>query len=218
MYRYRKVIEVATELQAQTRANSKKSMVKELRRKGNIPAVIYGNGVESRPIYVNHGDFIKVIRKAGRNGVITLKVDSDDYPVMVYDLQVDKIKDDILHADFYKVDMTSEVDADVSVHLSGESAGQKEGGVVQQLLHELSVRALPADIPEAIEVQVEQLNIGDSISVSDLKSEAKYEILNDSDDTIVSITPPQAEEPETGEEDGEQEPELVDQNDKKEEE
>lgn len=206
---------MATELQAQPRANSKKSIVKELRRKGNIPGVIYGNGVESRPIYVNHGDFIKVIRKAGRNGVITLKVDSDDYPVMVYDLQTDKIKDDILHADFYKVDMASEVDADVSVHLVGEAAGQKEGGVVQQLSHELSVRALPADIPEAIEVQMEQLNIGDSISVSDLKAEAKYDILNDPDDTIVSITPPQAEEePETDEEDGEQQPELVDGDDK----
>lgn len=203
-------MEVATELQAQTRANSKKSIVKNLRREGNIPGVIYGNGVDSKPIYVSHRDFIKVMRKAGRNGVITLKIDRDDYPVMVYDLQVDKIKDDILHADFYKVDMASEVDADVSVHLVGESAGQKEGGILQQLSHELSVRALPADIPEAIEVSIEQLNIGDSISVSDLKTEAKYEILTDPDDTIVSITPPQAEEEPESEEDEEQQPELVD--------
>lgn len=200
---------MATELLAKTRDHSKKSMVKKIRREGNIPAVIYGNGVESQAIYVNNSDFIKVIRQAGRNGVITLKVGSDDYPVMVYDLQMDHIKDDIVHADFYKVDMTSKVDADVNVHLIGEAAGQKEGGIVQQLLHELTVRALPADIPEAIELNVEELNIGDSLSVSDLVNDATYEILNDTEDTIVSITPPQAEEePEDGEED--QEPELVD--------
>lgn len=200
---------MAVVLQAQTRDNDKKSTVKRIRREGNVPAVVYGNGVESRSIYFSSSDFIKVIRKAGRNGVITLKIENEDYPVMVHDLQHDVLKDQLIHADFYKVDMSTEVDAEVAVHLIGESAGQKEGGVVQQLLHELHVRALPADIPESIEADVEALNIGDSLSVGDVKVSGSYEILNDPGETIVSVTPPQAvEEPET--EDADQEPELVD--------
>lgn len=200
---------MATQLQAQTRETEKKSTIKRLRQQGKIPAVMYGNGVESKPITVNHGDFIQVIREAGQNGVITLQLNNDDYPVMLYDLQLDDIRDDILHADFYKVDMKSEVDVDVNIHLRGEAAGQEEGGIVQQLLHEISVRALPADVPETIDVGIEALNIGDSISVSDVKAQAQYEILTDPDETIVSITPPQDEEPED-ETDEEQEPELVD--------
>ncbi|HEX6923149.1 MAG TPA: 50S ribosomal protein L25/general stress protein Ctc [Bacillales bacterium] len=201
---------MAIVLQAKPRDNEKKSTIKKIRREGNVPAVVYGNGVESQSIYFNDSEFTKVMREAGRNGVITLKVDNNDYPVMVHDMQIDSLKDQLLHADFYKVDMTSEVDADVNVHLTGDAAGQQEGGVVQHLLHELTVRALPAEIPDAIEVNIEELNIGDSLSVSDLKANETYEILNDPEDTIVSVTPPQQEEEPEDEEGEEQEPELVD--------
>jgi large subunit ribosomal protein L25 len=201
---------VATVLQANSRDNSKKSTINKIRREGNVPAVVYGNGVESQAIYFNNSDFIKVIREAGRNGVITLKLEGNDYPVMLHDAQYDTLKGELIHADFYKVDMTSEVDADVNIHLIGEAAGQKEGGVVQQALHELSVRALPADIPDGIEINIEALNIGDSLSVSDIEKTGSYEILTDAEETIVSVTPPQKEEePETEEDEG-QEPELVD--------
>ncbi|HET7629489.1 MAG TPA: 50S ribosomal protein L25/general stress protein Ctc [Bacillales bacterium] len=201
---------MAIVLQAQSREDLSKSNTKGLRRTGNIPAVLYGNGVDSRAIFIDGSDFIKVIRKAGRNGVITMKIDGEDYPVMLHEYQTDTIKDELLHADFYKVDMSSEVDADVNVHLVGESAGQKEGGVVQHLLHEITVRALPADIPEAIEVNIEKLEIGDSLSIKDLAKTGNYEILNDVEETIVSVTPPQAEEPEDTTDEEITEPELVD--------
>ncbi|HET7580831.1 MAG TPA: 50S ribosomal protein L25/general stress protein Ctc [Bacillales bacterium] len=201
---------MAIVLEAQPRDNSKKSTIKKIRREGNVPAVVYGHGVESRSIYFSSSDFIKVIREAGRNGVITLKVDKDDYPVMVHEMQFDNLKDELVHADFYKVDMSSEVDAEVAVHLTGDAAGEKEGGLVQQLLHEISVRALPADIPDVIEMNIEALNIGDSLSIEDLPKAGSYEILNDPEDTVVTVTPPQSEdEPET-DEDEEREPELVD--------
>lgn len=200
---------MAIVLQAKSRDHSKKSMIKHIRSEGNVPAVVYGNGVESRSIYFSSSEFTKVIRKAGRNGVITLRIENDDYPVMVHELQRDVLKDELIHADFYKVDMSTKVDADVTVHLVGESAGQKEGGVVQQLLHELSVRALPAEIPEHLELNIEALNIGDSLSVSDVTKSGSYEILNDLEETIVAVTPPQAlEETETEEDEGQQ-PELV---------
>lgn len=201
---------MATVLQANSRDNSKKSIVKKIRREGNVPGIIYGNGVESRAIYFSNSDFIKVIREAGRNGVITLKLEGNDYPVMLHDAQYDTLRDELIHADFYKVDMTSEVDADVAIHLVGEAAGQKEGGVVQQTLYEVSVRALPADIPDGIEVNIEALNIGDSLSVGDIQKTGSYEILTDTEETVVSVTPPQKEEEPQTEEDEGQEPELVD--------
>lgn len=202
---------MAVELQANPRNNSKKSTISKLRREGDVPAVVYGNGLESRSISFSSSDFVKVIRKSGRNGVITLKVDNDNYPVMVYELQYDTIKDELIHADFYKVDMKSEVDAEVGIHLIGEAPGHKEGGVVQQLMHELEVRALPAEIPDYIEVNIEALNIGDSLSVSDIEKKGSFEILTDSEETIVSVTPPQVEEEVEEESDEAQEPELVDQ-------
>jgi large subunit ribosomal protein L25 len=203
---------MATVLEAKTRKGFTKSSNKKIRGQGKIPAVLYGNDAENQSIYVDNSDFIKVIRKVGRNGVITLKIEGDnnDYPVMMYDVQTDRIKDQLVHLDFYKVDMKSEVDTEVTVHLKGEAAGQKDGGVVQHLVREISVRALPADIPESIDVNIENLNIGDSVQISDLKKSSSYEILDDGEEVIISITPPQEEEPEEEEEDDEEkEPELV---------
>ncbi|HET7521877.1 MAG TPA: 50S ribosomal protein L25/general stress protein Ctc [Bacillales bacterium] len=200
---------MATELEAKIRDHEKKSTIRKIRKEGNVPAVVYGNGVKSTAIYFNHSDFIKVIREAGRNGVITLKVEKDDYPVMLHDLQYDNLKDEIVHADFFKVDMSSKVDVEVAVHLVGNAAGEKEGGVVQQSLYELNVRALPAEIPDSIEVNVEELNIGDSLQVGDVKANAAYEVLNDPEATIVSVTPPE-QEPVEEEESEQKEPELVD--------
>lgn len=194
-------------LEAQSREGFTKSGNKKLRRQGKIPAVVYGKDIENRSLYVDHSDFIKVIREAGRNGVIRLKVNGSDFPVMMYDAQIDRIKDEIVHLDFYKIDMKKEVDADVTVHLQGEAQGVKDGGVLQHLLHEVTVRALPADIPEAIEADISALEIGDSLTVNDLKNHSKYEILNDPEEVIVSITPPTKTVTEETEE--EREPELV---------
>lgn len=201
---------MATELQAKPRNNEKKSTIKKIRKEGNVPAVVYGNGLESTAISFNNSEFIKVIREVGRNGIITLKLENEDYPVMLYDMQYDNMKDEIVHVDFYKVDMSSEVDVDVTVNLVGEASGQKDGGIVQQGVYELNVRALPTEIPEAIDVNIEELNIGDSIQVSDLQADSNYEILTDPEETIVSVTPPQQEEPEEVDDEQEQEPELVD--------
>lgn len=203
---------MSTVLEAKIREGFTKAQNKQIRTDGKIPAIVYGKGLDNKSIYIDNSEFIKVIRKAGRNGVITLKIEGDnsDYPVMMYDVQSDSIKDQILHLDFYKVDMSTEVEVEVLVHLNGEAAGQKDGGVVQHLVHEITVKALPAEIPESIEVNIENLNIGDSIQISDLKDSSKYEILDEEEEVIVSITPPSEVEEEPEEKEGEKEPELVD--------
>ena len=196
-------------LKAENR-ETKKSVLTKLRKEGFIPAVLYGDETENQTIAVEERVFSKVYRDVGRSGVITLEIGNESHPVMVYDLQIDPIKNNVVHADFLKVDMNVEVDAEIPVQLNGQAPGEKEGGVLQQSLHTLNVRALPAKLPSSIEVSLEELNIGDSIAVSDLKDGADYEILNDDEEVIVSVLAPSSEEPETTEVEGEDAAEPAD--------
>jgi large subunit ribosomal protein L25 len=202
-------VTMAIQLKAKTRDNSKKSILRRLREEGNVPAVIYGKDTNSTPIYVDNIDFTKILRESGRNGIITLAVENRKHSVMVSDLQIDTLKSSYIHADFLEVDLNTEIDAEVPVHLVGDPAGVKEGGVLQHFVREVSVRALPSELPPSFEINVEELNIGDSISVSGLDKASSYEVTNDPDEIIVSVTPPTLEEDEDSVEEEEQEPELV---------
>ncbi|MBM4765312.1 50S ribosomal protein L25/general stress protein Ctc [Bacillus sp. B15-48] len=182
-------------LKANTRTEKQKSSLQRLRAEGNIPAVIYGKKVESKPVYINGGEFIKTIREVGRNGVISLDIDGDKTDVMLSDYQQDSIKGDILHADFLAVDMRSAINAMVRLTLVGEAAGVKDGGVMQQAVHELSVTATPADIPQAIELDVTNLEVNENLTVADLKTMASgYEVNDEESLVLVTILPPKQEE------------------------
>ncbi|NGY87670.1 50S ribosomal protein L25/general stress protein Ctc [Bacillus megaterium] len=187
-------------IQANKRTDFKNSTNRKIRDEGNFPAVVYGNKTESTPIYLNSADFIKTIREAGRNGVLTLQVDKQKYSVMLHDIQTDPLKNEIVHADFQVVDMKKEIDTEVSLSLVGEAKGTKEGGVLQQSLYEISLKGLPQDIPSSIDVDVSDLGINDTITVGDIKVDKKLEITHDAEDTVASVLPPQQEEePDSGE-------------------
>ncbi|MCA0985634.1 50S ribosomal protein L25/general stress protein Ctc [Halobacillus yeomjeoni] len=201
---------MATVLKANQRKNLKQSVTRELRLEGNVPSVVYGKDKQPITVAVNSLELLKTVRDEGKNAIISLDIDGGEtVDVMLHEYQIDPLKDELIHADFYIVNMSEEMDVEVPVHLEGEAEGAKEGGVVQQPLYELAVRAKPADIPEEVVVDISELNIGDSILVSDLKASSKYEITEDPDTTIVSVTPPEEmpEEPET--EDADVEPEVI---------
>ncbi|MCA1024414.1 50S ribosomal protein L25/general stress protein Ctc [Halobacillus litoralis] len=191
---------MAITLKAKQRQNLKQSVTRELRQEGDIPSVVYGNDKEPITVAVNSIELLKTVRDEGKNAIISLNIEGKDtVDVMLHDYQVDPLKDELIHADFYVVNMSQEMDVEVPVRLEGEAAGSKEGGVVQQPLYDLAVRAKPADIPEEILVDISELNIGDSVMVSDLKASRNYEITEDDNTTIVSVTPPEEmpeEEPE----------------------
>ncbi|MBK0010205.1 MULTISPECIES: 50S ribosomal protein L25/general stress protein Ctc [Priestia] len=187
-------------IQANKRTDFKNSTNRKIRDEGNFPAVVYGNKTESTPIYLNSADFIKTIREAGRNGVLTLQVEKQKYSVMLHDIQTDPLKNEIVHADFQVVDMKKEIDTEVSLSLVGEAKGTKEGGVLQQSLYEISLKGLPQDIPSSIDVDVSDLGINDTITVGDIKVDKKLEITHNAEDTVASVLPPQQEEePDSGE-------------------
>ncbi|MDC3417933.1 50S ribosomal protein L25/general stress protein Ctc [Aquibacillus salsiterrae] len=184
---------MAVKLRAEKREDLRKSNTKQIRQAGFIPAIVYGNDKEPKTVSVSSIELLKTVRDEGRNAIIALEVDGQPVDVMLHDYQVDPLKDELLHADFYVVNMSREMDVDVAIHLEGEAQGAKDGGVLQQPLHDLAVRAKPADIPEHISVDISKLDIGDSITVADLKGSNLYEILADDETVIVSILPPQAE-------------------------
>ncbi|GGE54019.1 50S ribosomal protein L25 [Pullulanibacillus camelliae] len=181
------------ELNVKERDNSRHSITRNLRKSGKIPAVVYGKSVGNRGIVVDEGEMIRTFREVGRNGVITLQIDGQAFPAMVQDIQTDSLKGNILHLDFLEVDMKAKTDAVVPLHTVGEAVGQKEGGVVQHNVNEVTVSALPADIPTAIEIDISELKIGDVLKVKDIKHSGNYEIVDDGEEVMISITPPNKE-------------------------
>ncbi len=199
---------LAVQLKAKKREDLQKSNTKKIRQSGRIPAVVYGNNKQSNTISVDSIELLKTVRDEGRNAIISLDVEGKSVDVMLHDYQIEPIRDELVHADFYVVNMSQEMDVEVTVRLEGEAQGSKEGGVLQQPLYALAVRAKPADIPEEIMIDVSDLQIGDSIMVSDLKDGKNYEILEDENTTIVTVTAPDTAEEETTEEEP-AEPEVI---------
>ncbi|RYM04891.1 50S ribosomal protein L25/general stress protein Ctc [Sporolactobacillus sp. THM7-7] len=176
-------------LNAAVRDDSKKSASKALRREGKIPSVVYGKSTENVSISVNAGDMTKLFRKEGRNALITLNIDDKEkYTVMAHDLQFNHLKGTIQHIDFLQVNENEEIDAVVPVVLQGTEKAEIGDAVMNHQTSELTVRALPKDLPGAIEVDVSSLSVGDSIRISDIASNASYQIVGDPDEVIVSVS------------------------------
>ncbi|MEI3604567.1 50S ribosomal protein L25/general stress protein Ctc [Pseudogracilibacillus sp. SE30717A] len=210
---------MAISLKAKKREDFTRATTNQLRREGLIPAVVYGKEKETRTVSVDNLELLKTVRDEGRNAIISLDIENDSaVDVMLHEYQTDPVKGDVIHVDFYVVDMKEEMDVAVAIRLDGEAAGAREGGVLQQPLFELQVRAKPRDIPEEIAVDVTDLGIGDSISVADLPVSDKYEFLDDAETTVAVVLAPDAEVEESTEDvDFSAEPELVGADDKEEE-
>jgi large subunit ribosomal protein L25 len=170
--------------------------VKLLRRQGIIPANIFGNKISSISVQVDHVAFHKVFDKVGETAIVEVVVGDDKYPCLISGMAIDPVTSDILHIDFHHVSLKEKVTATIPVHMVGEAPAVKDlGGILNQSLHELEVEALPTDLPEAIEVDVTHLtNMGDSISVKDLKISDKVTLTADPDTIILVINEPAKEE------------------------
>jgi large subunit ribosomal protein L25 len=185
---------MSTVLQAKERKDLRTSELRRIRETGNIPAVVYGRKVESKPVFVSSADLTKTIRNVGRNGVISLDIDGSTHDVVLSDYQEDFIKKEIIHVDFLAVDKSSKINVTVRLVLTGEAAGVKDGGVLQQPVHELSITSTPSDIPQQIEVDVTNLQVGETLKVSDILYQGSFTINHEEEEVIASILPPKQEE------------------------
>lgn len=202
---------MAITLKASKREDLTRSKTKQLRNEGQIPAVVYGKDKETTTVSVDNIDLLKTLRNEGRNAIITLDIENaESVDVMLHEYQTDSIKDTIIHADFYIVDMSEEMEVSVPIRIEGEAAGVKDGGIMQQPEMEVLIKVKPGDIPEDITIDVSELAIGDVVSVEDLPTSDKFEYVDEPDKVLVTIVPPTSDDVESQLPDEDAEPELVD--------
>jgi large subunit ribosomal protein L25 len=178
-----------------------KGGARALRRQNLVPAVVYGRGLEPCAVTVEPKALKKAIAtESGWNTLITLKGEGafSGKVVILKDMQVDPIRRDVKHADFQVIDLKKKVHVMVPVHPVGKSEGEKVGGSLQIIRHELEVFCLPSGIPGAIEVDVTSLNIGDVLHVEDLVLPAGVEVPHEVNFTVITVTGHKAEEGEEG--------------------
>lgn len=170
--------------------------VSALRKAGMIPAELYGQGKENEHLTVNAKEFAKALKEAGESTVITLVTEKGKTPVLIQEVEADPISDAVLHVDFYAVNMKEEIETEVPFEFVGEPMAVKaHGGVLVKSMQAIEVRALPANLPHMIEVDLSVLeNIHDSIRVEDLKVAANVKLLAESDAVVATVIEQEAEE------------------------
>ncbi len=173
-------------LQATKRAGEKTD---ELRASGRIPAVFYGFGKESTPISVPAIEFTKLFREAGETTAITLDLGGEKVSTLIHDLQKDPVKGNITHVDFLVVDMNKEAEVAVPIEFIGLAEAEKLGlGVVVKVMHEIEVRALPANLPHSIEVDVTSLaTLSDAIHAKDLVLPTGVSLVTEADEVVAAV-------------------------------
>lgn len=179
-------------LSVEKRENTGKGAARSLRRDGMVPAVVYRAG-NSEPIKVNKKELAKIINAvSGEQLMVDLQFsDGGKKLALLKDFQVDPIRNEILHSDFFEVSLTEEVKITVHVSTVGEPIGVKrDGGILQHTLREVEIECLPDKIPGKIEVDISKLEVGQSVHVSDLKFDEGIRVLTDAGDVIVNVIAP----------------------------
>ena len=164
--------------------------VKTLRKEGLIPAHIFGKGLKTLHVSVRDRDFLKVFDEAGETGIVNIKVDSGEHPVLIRNVQEHPVTGKPLHIDFYQVNLKEKVAVNVPLEFEGEPAAvERKEGLLLMPISEIEIEALPADLPETIKVDVSKLEkIDATIHVKDLKiDKAKIEVLTDPEAIVATI-------------------------------
>lgn len=179
--------------------------VKKLRKKGILPANLYGKEVESRALKVDYNEFLEVYFVVGETGVVNLDIEGEKKkrPVLISQLQRDPVDGNLIHVEFRQIDLKEKVQASVPIELTGEAPAINKGGVLVQMMNEVEIEALPEELPEKLEVDVGNLEeIDQSICLNDLDIDVDKMMIiaDDLKRLIVKIEEPTEEEEEEVEE------------------
>jgi len=162
--------------------------VKKLRREGILPTNVYGKDIKSEAVQVLEKDFLAVFKEAGETGLVDLELGDKTIPVLIHNVQTD-FRHNLLHADFFQVNLKEKVKAMVPLEIVGEpKAVTDKIGILMNILSEIEVEALPENLPDKIEVNVEALsNIDEQITVADLKAAEGVTILTETEQVVSKI-------------------------------
>lgn len=157
-----------------------------LRSEGEIPAVIYGNGFPTYNITLSEKEMLKAIKSLGENAVVSLDIDGKTESAMLKEIQRTPIGSKITHIDLQQVDAKEKIQVEVPVTLVGKEHGI-DGGVLQQQLDTVLVECLALNIPRDIKVNIDDLQVGEAMTVAELYENKDYVVLNEKDEVVASI-------------------------------
>ena len=201
---------VQSSLRVKPRKRIGKSGAREVRKEGNIPAILYGGGENPVPLVVRPEDLKQALSGSGGiNTILELEIDGSEPPVkkfsMLQEVQRDPLKDRVIHLDFLEIDMQKIIKVAVPVTTLGRSEGERRGGKLEKLMRAVDIECLPTDIPDSIEIDVNDLEIGDFIDISGLSLGEKTKPLRDGKEKVVQVVGQRLMEDEETEEEQETE-------------
>ena len=177
-------------LEAQKREPGNKNAARRVRAGGRIPAIVYGAGKQATSVAVDPRQVLRILHsESGHNTIFDLALDNDRAKAMIVDWQFEPIKGRLLHVDLLRIAMDKKLTVTVPVVLKGEAEGVKQqGGILEQLLREVEIECLPADIPKSIEADITHLVFGVELRVKDLAHNEKLKFLTEEDQMVAHIT------------------------------
>jgi large subunit ribosomal protein L25 len=181
-----------TDLAAQVRKEQKKGPARRLRQKGFVPAIFYGRSAENILLAVRNDELVKLHKDKKDHAFIKLIIDDGgnkkiEKLSLIKELQVQPLTGRFYHADFYEVDIKRKLTVDVSLRFIGKAIGVENGGELQHIRREVKVSCLPLNLPDHIDVDVTNLDIGDSIKIRDLKVAEEITILDRPDSAVAAV-------------------------------
>ncbi len=184
---------------------------RRMRATGNLPGVVYGSEKAPVSIEVNLHDFEQILHHhSSESMLIDIDLEGEgSISVLVKDVQHHPVSSELLHVDLMRVEANKPIQVDVALELVGDAAGVKAGGILDHTMHSITVECLPADLVEEFDIDVSNLEIGQSLHVSDLNLGSKYKILVDGEAIVAGVSGPQAEEEEAEEGAASTEPEVI---------
>jgi large subunit ribosomal protein L25 len=180
-------------LNAEKREKLGGSTALQLRNKGRVPGIVYGHGDASIPFHVKELD-LRPLVYTHETHTISLKLDGKATRCILREIQFHPVTDRVSHIDLIMLHAGEKIKVDIPVNLTGTAAGIKDGGILDFVLHKLSIEVLPDQIPQHIDLDVSDLKIGHSLHVSDIPASANYTVLADSHAVIVTVAAPKAAE------------------------
>ena len=186
-------------MNAENRVKAGTNVSKKIRREKQVPGILYSIGEENVLITVSAQELQKIYREVGMTQIITLDINGEEQAAIIKDIQTHPVRGDYLHVDFQRIDMNRPIRVTVPIYLANRDTINPDRAVVVQVLDEIDVETLPADIPESIEIDVQGMEVGDAIHVEDLdiaKDEDKYTIFEETDSLVVHLVEPDEEEEE----------------------
>ncbi len=162
--------------------------VKNLRKEGLIPAVLHNHGKESLHVAVNNAEMAKAYAIAGKSQAVDLKLDGKEHVAIIRDIDYEPARTDMRHVVFQLIRANEKIETTVPVEIVGEIPAVKAGFQVNEIVKEIEIKALPKDLVEHIEVSGESLvDVGDSITVGDIKAPAGIEIITELEQVIANV-------------------------------